>query len=329
MKCNGNCINCLNKYNKRCGELNVNRRNPFFKYVICKKLRPLFWVISIVISFSMQTDAILVESGYSAEQLANYIAGENLIISNVNGQMSQQSAGIYTDAYVESGIESLLFDGVVLSSGSVNYLNSNINTSPGKSYQIGFGPDNDLNGLIPAPTYDATYIEFDLIPEVTGVLYFTYMFGSEEYFFDDNPLYEGWTDVMGIFIDGENIAVLLGNDVPVSVKTINEYYNSKYFNENNYDYPMYATEMDGFTDPFTGEYQVIGGQQYHFKFGVTDATDFSYDSWALFGKNSLRVEPVGVDEPGLKSMIAVLIVFIAMVIFIDKKCRILIPKENL
>jgi hypothetical protein len=255
--------------------------------------------------------------GVTIADLAEIVVGENVSINNVDAQYNYRSACTYSDAFVLAGEESLLFDGIVLSSGSALALNSNYNTSDHTTLQIGLSPDADLQGLLIDPyiqTYDATYVEFDFVPTITGTMYFSYLFGSDEYFYPHDPLYERYSDIMGIFVNGENIAVLPGTNTPVSVRTVNEYYNSEYFNDNNYDHPIFATEMDGFTDPLTVNYNVNSGESYHLKFGITDANDFSYDSWTLFGKGSLRVEPVNVPEPGSILLTVYGILFLLMVI---------------
>lgn len=278
----------------------------------------------LVLLFFCNGYPIIVSSMMEGETITDFaeiVVGENVSISNVDAQYDYRSMCTYKDAFVISGNESLLFDGIVLSSGSALALNNNNNVSDHTTLQIGLSPDSDLQKLLPkilyVQTYDATFIEFDFIPEVTGTMYFNYIFGSDEYFYPHDPLYERYTDVMGIFVNGENIAVLPGT-TPVSVKTVNEYYNSEYFNDNNHDHPIFATEMDGFTDPLIADYDVTAGEKYHMKLGITDANDFSYDSWVLFGKGSLRVEqePIKVSEESLRSLIIFILIVIIIVLIV-------------
>ena len=218
---------------------------------------------------------------------------------------SPQTVGLYQDAYVLAGNNSDLFSGIVLSTGDAFALNTNYNTDPGVSTLIGLPWDADLKNLVNGNSYDASWIEFDFVPTVTGNLYFSYMFGSDEYYFSFDQNYEKYHDVFGIFLDGTNIATLPTGE-NIGVNTVNQYNNYEYFNSNQYGNSMYATEMNGFTDAFTFVKPVTAGEQHTLKFGICDARDPWYDSWALFGKNSLRVEPVGgvnVPEPSTISLI--------------------------
>ena len=280
-------------------------------------LKSFILILSAGIFFSVP--AILVTNNQTPEALAEYFVGNAVTIENVSYKGTGSSSGIYTDAIVESQGNPYIESGIVLSSGSVNYLNSNYNTAYNKSYLIGLAPDSDLQDLLPAvpyvQTYDATVLEFNLIAQETGIAEFQYLFGSEEYFYEHDPNYERYTDVMGLFVNGNNIAVT-PDGTPVGVRTINEYSNSNLFNNNKYGSNNYATEMDGFTTPLTSFFDVIEGESYHIKLGVTDANDLSYDSYLMLGKGSFNIKTQPVPEPSTISLIimGLMVLFTGMIL---------------
>lgn len=233
----------------------------------------------------------------TAGQLVYNLIGNNVIIANGIVSCSDSTAGLYQDNNIMAGNMAELFHGVVLSTGNVFSLNTNENTGS-SSTLIGLPGDEDLELLIDnnENSYDATYIEFDFIPMVTGTMYLSYQFASEEYYFNYDPQYELYHDVFAVFLDGDNIATL-PNGQNISINTVNQYENTEYFNGNYYN--DIATEVNGFTDGFLFNKQVVEGQTYHIKLGITDIRDPHYDSYVFFGKNSLWVESSDPNDDGL------------------------------
>jgi hypothetical protein len=251
----------------------------------------------------------LTTSGKTPTDLANYFGGSGITISNVTFQGTSQSAGTYTGLTVPAQGKSVLENGVVLSSGSVEYLNNTVNTSASVSSATGSGSDADLRSLIPGYSVnDATSISFDFStsPGVGNVTSsFWYVFGSEEYNeFVGSP----YNDVFGFFLDGTNVATIPSTTTPVSINNVNADLNSGYYNNN--DLPSgatpFATEMDGFTTPLYAEFTTAAGSTHHLKLAIADAGDQSLDSWVLLGANSFQDAPHDVpsstDVPEPSSM---------------------------
>ena len=81
---------------------------------------------------------------------------------------------------------------------------------------------------------------------------------------------------MGVFINGENCAVVPGTNSAVSVNTINDQTNAQYF-VNNTDSHL-ATVMNGLTTPLTCTVPVTPGESYEVLIGVADSSDGVLDS---------------------------------------------------
>jgi len=266
-----------------------------------------------ITGFFTTTSAIFVTNmsvgGYTAETLVGQFVDGGVTVGNVSLVSTPASAGLYSQAIVEAQGVAIMESGVVLSSGSVNYLENNSNTSDEiTSYLLLTDNDPDLQSLVNSyePVYDATILSFDFTPLYSGTASFTYVFGSDEY---DEYVNE-YNDVFGFFLDGVNVATLPNSSIPVSINTVNADVNSSYFNRNDLDFQQpvhFATEMDGFTVPLTASFEVTVGQTYHLKLGVADARDFQLDSWVLLGKNSLKVTPYtqSVPEPHLWALLSI------------------------
>ena len=111
------------------------------------------------------------------------------------------------------GIES----GVILTSGSAGEAQGS-NSHDVSSYAHGLPGDATLSALAGGEgTYDAAILEFDFTT-VGGDLLIRYVFASEEY---NEFVYTGHDDIVGIFLDGEDIALVSGTSIPVSVDNVN------------------------------------------------------------------------------------------------------------
>jgi hypothetical protein len=249
----------------------------------------------------------------TGEDLANYFVGSGIAIDNVSFSGTQISAGLYENATVESQNSSELIEGIVLSTGSVSTLNANINTLDRTTTYLGLPHDPDMQSLSSdpyVPIYDATVLEFDITPEISGLASLTYVFGSEEY---SEHVGGSYSDVFGCFIDGKNIATVPGTDLSISINNINLDNNPEYYNDNPVGSGNYMTEMDGFTTPLTSSFNVIEDITYRIKLGIADVNDLRYDSWVMLGKGSFKVKPIctNVPEPGAILLIVCGVLFLA------------------
>lgn len=142
------------------------------------------------------------------------------------------------------------------------------------STSLGQPGDADLGALSGNLTYDAAAYQVTVVPNA-DTLVVRYAFGSEEY-----PEYVGsqFNDVMAVFVDGTNCALVPGSSTPVSINTVNDSTNSAYYVDNQAGAAGYNTTMDGLTVPLECRVPVTPGQQVTVKIAVADASDGIYDS---------------------------------------------------
>jgi len=157
--------------------------------------------------------------------------------------------------------------------------------------------DSDLAALAGYATWDANVLEFDFDVATTGTLSFNYVFASDEYNEYTNSQYN---DVFAFFLDGTNIALIPGTDIPVAINTVNgggpvygddpsypEYYNNNDLNDGG---PYYDIEYDGFTVVFAATAD-IGEGTHHIKLAITDVSDPFWDSVVFIEEGSFSFVP--------------------------------------
>ncbi|BEL04337.1 hypothetical protein Q0Z83_025280 [Actinoplanes sichuanensis] len=160
----------------------------------------------------------------------------------------------------------------VLSTGRI----TDATGSPGTQASTSLGnPGNaTLSSYSGQQTYDAASYRVTLVP--TGsTLNVKYVFASEEY-----PEYVGsrFNDVMAIFVNGTNCALVPGTDSPVSINTVNHHTNSAYYVDNSAGASGYSTSYDGLTTPLVCSVPVTPGVPTTVEIAVADAGDGIYDS---------------------------------------------------
>lgn len=258
------------------------------------------------------SSAILVENkataSLTAAELVNILAGPHATISNASISGTSGSIGKYSGATVESQGNKNLENGIILSTGDVEILNSNSNTAEDISTTLQKPGDSQLGSLFPdfLDTYDATILEFDITASTDGVGSIWYVFGSDEY----EEYSPSWfNDVFAIFLDDVNIATLPVTNEIVSINTVNQITNTDLYVSNSGDY---ATEMDGFTIPLHTEFAITAGSTHHVKIGIADVEDLIWDSWVLIGNNCFSFSPTSVPEPATASLVLVALFFLAI-----------------
>lgn len=244
---------------------------------------------------------ISVTNTTNASSLASTIAGSGITVSNAT---LIGNAGTYSNSSSESQGNSYLQNGVVLSTGNSQSLNTNgLNKATGTTTGLGLAGDASLNALIPGyTTNDASVLNFDFSAAGTAgstvTCSFWYVFGSEEY---NEYVNSSFNDVFGFFLDGSNVALIPETSIPVSINTVNLNANSSYYN-NNVTNTLYS-EMDGFTKPLSVSFTVNANETHHLKLAIADAGDQSLDSWVLIGGDSFINEPPkNVPEPATLSL---------------------------
>jgi len=220
-------------------------------------------------------------------------------VSNVQCTGDSLSIGSFSDC-TTSRLD--IDQGIIMTTGSIpavpigsfvgNFASTG-NSQPG---------DSLLDLLIPGySTYDASILEFDLVP-VGSVLQFEFVFASEEY-----PEWVGtsFNDVFGFFISGPdtagnyynnmNVALIPGTITPVSINNVNSALNAGYFIDNELLGDSNFV-FDGYTTTITVTVQVVPMSSYHLKMAIADAGDGVYDSGILLECPSLRsYMPTGIE----------------------------------
>ena len=237
--------------------------------------------------------------GASAAILANLLipGGSGITgISNVSFVGANNQAG--SIHLVDPNIVSFN-DGVIMSSGNIADVVGPNKSDSTTTYQGNVG-DTDLDQLIkdtqtvwPA-TYDATSLSFDFTaPAGAHDLYFTYVFGSDEYLEWVNL----YNDVFGLFVNGQNCAVAPDatntGTVPVSIDTINSAVNSNLFRDNAFMYGSNPLnfESDGLSVEMVCHATINPGLN-HIKFAIADTSDGVLDSIVIIKSGSFSTTPI-------------------------------------
>jgi hypothetical protein len=134
--------------------------------------------------------------------------------------------------------------------------------------------DSGLSALSGGSTFDAAAYQVTLIP--TGkTLHVRYVFASEEYpEFVDSP----YNDVMAVFVNGVNCALVPGTSQPVAINTVNHLRNTGLYVDNALGASGYATSMDGLTVPMNCTVPVTPGTPVTVRIAVADTGDPILDS---------------------------------------------------
>ena len=179
-------------------------------------LRYLTIILSIFLCFFAKGQ-ITVADTMSATEMAQYLAGPGVLISNVTLNCPNGASGSFDGSNSNIGIDK----GIILTSGSIqNVPGPNSNSGAGQDqYSPG---DLDLDQIIfPYTTNDACILTFDVTP-IGDTIKFNYVFGSEEY----PEFVNSYNDAFAFFIAGpgvgfQNIALIPGTTTPVTIDNVN------------------------------------------------------------------------------------------------------------
>lgn len=237
-----------------------------------------------------------VTTGQTAQQLAEIIAGNGVLVSNATITGSPQAIGGFTTGANPTGLN--VPSGVVFGTGDVvDYSQdqatfaSTVLGTPGNPY---------LANLANITSSDALTLEFDFVPNADWVS-FDYVFGSEEHpTFSCNPTFN---DIFAITVQGVSvplaetlITLIPGTTTPVSIGTVNNQGcgNATYFVDNVAQNSQYVV-FGGFTTVLRAEMAVICGETYHLRMMISDGGDSSFDSGCFVAENSLTTGSVVVE----------------------------------
>lgn len=250
-------------------------------------------VVGLILCFhhSNLRAQIEVDDTPTPEELAALLVGAGVTISGVEFDCFDGGSGAFECLDCSLGMDS----GIVLTSGSATMVEgpNNSGSSTGDGHGSG---DSDLEDLLPGYTsYDACVLEFDVTVTSDSVK-FEYVFGSEEYL---EYVGSSFNDVFGFFISGpgivgtENIALIPGTTIPVSINNVNSTSYDEYYVDNGtgftspYSTDDYYIQYDGFTTVLTAAAHVIPCETYHLKLAVSDMGDQVLDSGVFIRAGSL------------------------------------------
>ena len=230
---------------------------------------------------------LIITPNQTAAQLVGALVGAGLTYSNATFSGAPLSNALFTTGGTPTNLG--FSSGILLSTGwASDALGPNNSGSLGQTN--GTGSDPQLAALIPGYTInDACYLQFDFIPQ-SDTIKFRYVFGSEEY-----PEWVGssFNDVFGFFVTGpnpgggsynnQNIAIIPGTTLPVTIDNVNSASYSQYYVDNTGGSTI---QYDGFTTALTAWCLVTPCVQYTIKIAVGDAGDSAYDSAVFLEENS-------------------------------------------
>lgn len=256
-----------------------------------KKLYCFFVILAISCSFLRAQIVVIPDTNYV--QIVNSFVLSGVTVSNVQYTGDYNTIGLFSGG----GMTNLgLNDGIAMTTGSFD---TNVNVAVGSpvsnfsSYNNAGAGDPLLSSLVGMNTYNASVLEFDLVP-VGNVLEFEYVFASEEY-----PEFVGssFNDVFGFFISGpdtlsgmyvnENIALVPGTTLPIAINNVNPGLNNAYFVDNQ-TLNGQSIVFDGFTTVLTAQIYVIPSATYHLKMAIADVSDGVYDSAIFLKAQSMK-----------------------------------------
>ena len=248
-----------------------------------KTIWSLLLTTATFLCISTSNAQLTVNNGFTAQQLGNNIAGNNVNVFNASITGTPDQYGTFQFAGNGLGLNS----GVILSTGDIQDA-IGPNSGGGTSSNLGGPGDADLSALAGFNTNDAVVFEFDF--EVQGdEIEFNFTFLSEEY---NEFVGSGFNDVFAFYISGpgivgqENLAIVPGTQTPVTINTINNGSFFQYYTDNTNN--AVDIEFDGFTTLMTAardSLQACG--IYTLSLRIADGSDSAYDSAVLLEENSL------------------------------------------
>lgn len=224
-----------------------------------------------------------INTNASALQMANTIFGEGVSVQGASYTGDNRSSGTYSNGDSVSPGVTPADEGVMLSTGWLRDF-TNGRGDPNRSGSTTtntYGEDNNaaFNALAGTNTYDASYLDVDIIPD-GDTISLQFVFSSEEY-----PEYVGsiYNDMVGIWVNGSPAQLTVG-DGTTSVGNLNNGDNQNLYVDNTGD--DYNTEMDGFTVTMSVKLAVTADEVNSIRIGIADVGDTSYDSTLLIAAES-------------------------------------------
>lgn len=240
-----------------------------------------FVALLLCLSAERASAQLVVQEGIPLEKLVrNHFIGAGAQITNLVYRGFPRSISYFDGTKSNLGIDK----GILLTSGWVGFA-VGPNSADDITFAASAAGDPDLTSLVGALTYDACVLEFDFVPYQDSVS-FEYVFGSDEY-----TEYVGspFNDVFAFFISGpgingkENIALVPGSNIPVSINNVNHNINIDHYVNN---YMGMTVEYDGFTKVLKARASVVPCETYHLKLAISDVADPFLDSGVFLKSGS-------------------------------------------
>lgn len=226
------------------------------------------------------------------------MAGGGLTATGITYTGSPTARGTFNGSASNIGFNS----GILLTSGNLtNAIGPNNMSGASLGNLLAGDPDLDMI-MTPTLSYDATILEFDFVA-TSDTIKFNYVFGSEEYMEFVSTTPGGINDGFGFFISGpgiagpfsggaENIAIIPGTALPVTMFNLNLNTNNAYYFDNGDGFGTgtapdgLTVQYDGFTVPMEAVSAVQCGQTYHVKLAIADGGDDILDSGVFIEEGS-------------------------------------------
>lgn len=247
-------------------------------------------LIGLFLMTGFASAQLTIDTAMDPTQMVQNLAGNGVIITNVQVTAAPNSFGYFTSQGTELGSG----QGLLLTTGrAVNAIGPNnssglpqLSGPPNftclncSQFDNNFPGDSLLNLAQNRNTFDACRIEFDIIPQGDS-LSFEYTFASEEYLeWVGSP----FNDVFGFYISGPNIgtdvniALVPNTGQSVAINNVNNTQNQAFFFNNQNPFGQ-GIQYDGFTRNLVARIgNLIPCEVYHLELVIADGSDRLYDS---------------------------------------------------
>jgi len=272
----------------------------------------LCWASPIVVKPLSANNA----SPAALQMLVNSLLGGGITV--VPGSVEYTGASAASGLFINGGTDLTktigISNGVLLTTGDARFVSGSAISAedfPNKTTAFGAGILNSLTrntssgnslfaSLTSAQTYNASILSFQFIPTGTTIT-LKYVFGSEEYGDVVNTGYP--PDVLGVFVNGVNYALVPGSGLAVSTASINcggpasgaasgvSPQNCSLYRDNPPFFGKIETELDGLTVVMTLTAPVKAGEVNTIQLGIANSSDSFADSAVFVQAGSLRSAP--------------------------------------
>jgi gliding motility-associated-like protein len=249
----------------------------------------LFFVLTFVLFMPKSYAQLIVAEGFSANVLvSNVLVADGIATRNVAYSGYDRSIALFENGdKADLGIDK----GIILSSG-VAVGAKGPNDDVGYTSGLG-GPGNTiLEKIAGKKTLDASVLTFEFKPQ-TDRIEFRYIFASDEY---KEWVDAGFNDIFGFFISGpgitgeQNVALVPGSNVVVSIDNVNHKRNTAYYVDNN-DVTRKThkyLQSDGLTTVLVADLSLQACEWYTIKLAIADVGDPIKDSWVFIESKSFK-----------------------------------------